>query len=645
MKRNDAQGQKGGKPKGRASRKASEKTRWALLAVLALSLAAVSYWQWMVGHREQAAKSSRVEQTVQVAEPPIPVLRDSKYLNTRPQVQYMGSERCGECHSDQQNSYLQTAHAHSFSLVDPPREPADGAFDHQKSRRRLRAYRANGRLRHSESLLLADGTELPLQDRPLKYLIGSGRFARTYLAEIDGCLVESPLSWYSSLQAWRMSPGYDLPQHSSFRRDIDADCLYCHVGRAENVPGSVSRLMIREYAIGCERCHGPGSAHMSLHEHGGNSAGGTDLTIVNPGQLPRELAEAICHQCHLESVASAVVRGRKREEFRPGLAWTAFVVNYSYQRQQGNMTVTGHVEQLHASRCYQASESLTCTTCHDPHHVPKTNERREQYRTACLKCHEEAACRASPTLRTQENQDDCSACHMPRSAVEIPHLAFTHHRIAVHRATPVEGTEAVTAATALVPILDISGLPEIDGQYLLGLAYWRHHAESDDAHLPSARQRAQELLGRVARSGLRGGAVATPLAALALEEGDVPQAKVEAERALADQALTPRDRVLASELLAALYVQENRLTEATRLLNQLIELRPHPKYWFLLGVCRQSQGDLAGAIQAMEHVVAIESAEPATYRALATLYQLRGNVESAQRNFARAELIEANLPK
>ena len=151
----------------------------------------------------------------------------------------------------------------SFSLVDLAREPSDGTFNHEPSRRRLRSYRASGQLRHSESLLLADGNELGLYDRPLKYLVGSGRFARTYLAEVDGRLVESPLSWYSSLQAWRMSPGYDLPRHSSFRRDVDADCLYCHVGRAENMPGSLSRLEIREPAIGCERCHGPASLHVS----------------------------------------------------------------------------------------------------------------------------------------------------------------------------------------------------------------------------------------------------------------------------------------------------------------------------------------------------------------------------------------------
>jgi predicted CXXCH cytochrome family protein len=372
--------------------------------------------------------------------------------------------------------------------------------------------------------------------------------------------------------------------------------------------------------------------------------GEEDLSIVNPLRLSRDLNEAICNQCHLESVASAVVRGQSREAFRPGLAWNDFVANYAYQEPRGGMTVTGHVEQMHASRCYQKSDALTCTTCHDPHHSPRPDERREHYRMVCLSCHDEKACRASPEARFAKNQDECAACHMPRSAVEIPHLAFTHHRIGLHPAAPQNLTDEKAAATALVPVLDVSQLAEIDQQRLLGLGYWRHHVQSDDTRLPTAQQSARELLSHAAKNGLHDGSVAAPLAAIALERGDAPLAKREAERALGDSTLAPRDRVLASELLAALYVQENRLAEASGLLKQLIALRPHPQYWFLLGVCRQRQGDVTGAIEAMERVLALDPAGPATYRFLASLQQLRGDFDSARRQVERADVLEANLP-
>jgi len=164
------------------------------------------------------------------------------------------------------------------------------------------------------------------------------------------------------------------------------------------------------------------------------------------------------------------------------------------------MTVTGHVEQLRASRCYQKSDSLSCTTCHDPHAAPPAEEQREHYRAACLACHDAAACRAAPERRAAQNQDDCSACHMPRSGGRdsAPGVYAPPDRDS-HCYRPAADAENKAAATALVAVLDVSRLPEgRSAAGRLGLAYWRHHAENDDSRLPKAGQRAKELLSQVA---------------------------------------------------------------------------------------------------------------------------------------------------
>jgi predicted CXXCH cytochrome family protein len=231
-------------------------------------------------------------------------------------------------------------------------------------------------------------------DRPLAYLVGSGRFTRTYLVQSDGFFTESPLTWYASLNSWSMSPGYDQADHPSFQREINADCLFCHAGRTEAAGEATGRLKISELAIGCERCHGPGSLHVERHKN--QAATGLaegDDSIANPRRLSRELSEAVCHQCHLESAASVTVRGRQRDDFRPGLRWTDFCVNYAYEQSAGKMTVTGHVEQLHRSRCYLADSTLTCITCHDPHQSPTPAEKVAYFRAACLRCHGDGSCR------------------------------------------------------------------------------------------------------------------------------------------------------------------------------------------------------------------------------------------------------------
>ncbi|MCI0459631.1 MAG: hypothetical protein L0Z62_21995, partial [Gemmataceae bacterium] len=100
---------------------------------------------------------------------------------------------------------------------------------------------------------------------------------------------------------------------------------------------------------------------------------GIDDTIVNPRHLSRDLAEAVCQQCHLMSSFMVVARGRKLAAFRPGLPLHDVRIDFRLHEPEAPMTVTGHVEQLHLSRCYQASGTLTCMTCHNPHVFPETD--------------------------------------------------------------------------------------------------------------------------------------------------------------------------------------------------------------------------------------------------------------------------------
>src|SRR5262249_18520946 len=158
--------------------------------------------------------------------------------------------------------------------------------------------------------------------------------------------------------------------------------------------------------IGCERCHGPGSLHTVRHE-GARAplvrSGEPDYTIVNPSRLPRGLAEAICQQCHLRTSATIVGRGRKAADFRPGLPLEDFRQDYWLDVPDAPMTVTGHVEQMHLSRCYKASDRLTCLTCHSPHDEPAPADRVAYYRAACMNCHKVEHCKEPLASRRKES--------------------------------------------------------------------------------------------------------------------------------------------------------------------------------------------------------------------------------------------------
>ena len=87
--------------------------------------------------------------------------------------------------------------------------------------------------------------------------------------------------------------GFDFDQH--FARPITAECMFCHSNRAFEVEHTVNGFrppIFAGYAIGCERCHGPGELHVRRHERAEDYAG-LDETIVNPRNLAPELREAV----------------------------------------------------------------------------------------------------------------------------------------------------------------------------------------------------------------------------------------------------------------------------------------------------------------------------------------------------------------
>ena len=133
-------------------------------------------------------------------------------------------------------------------------------------------------------------------------------------------------------------------------------------GRKERAPNAHHRGGSRLRALPRS-----GALHVERHTAGERGTGDVDYTIVNPSHLSRELSEAICQQCHLPATTSVPARGRDLTDFRPGRRLEDFWHVYQVAGKNTTMKVVGHVEQLHLSRCYQESKTLTCLTCHDPH--------------------------------------------------------------------------------------------------------------------------------------------------------------------------------------------------------------------------------------------------------------------------------------
>jgi hypothetical protein len=570
---------------------------------------------------------------------PIPEVALSRFRNTRSDVAYVGSAACRSCHAGEDASFRRTGMGRSMAFVDPAAAPPDGVFDHPVSKRRYRVYRQDGQVWHRESLLAGGTQEVVLNDVPLKHVVGSGRHAQTFLAEIDGFLVESPLTWYAARKAWSMSPGYDRAEHAGFQRAVGETCLSCHAGQAAAEGGSVHRMRIDEAALSCERCHGPGALHVERHSKSlpsGDDEAALDDTIVNPSRLSRELAEAVCGQCHLRAVATVPARGRKPSGFRPGLPLEDFRHDYQFETARTPVKVVGHVEQMHLSRCYQKSATMTCTTCHDPHHEPPAEKADAHYQAICLSCHQPAQCTVAPDRRVKESPANrCVQCHMPRATTEVPHVAFTHHRIGVHEPS-ADANEAGPDSGNLQPFRELTRLGEIDRKRSLGLAYAEAAMREDDLfNAQRCAEKAMLLLTEVRNAGLRDAYVDASLTKLRAKMHPDEVLSL-AESALAHAELAGPERGDVMFLRADALARQGNFEAAVATLHDLGRLRRSATDWLVLADCRRAQGDNDAAIAAFEAAVRINPRLWKVQRRLAEHYRRLGDAAKAAWHEQRA---------
>jgi tetratricopeptide (TPR) repeat protein len=605
--------------------------RWILVALFGLG---ICFLLW----RGLTSSSPKVNENTSVADSlPIPPFSESHFLNLEPDAHYIGSAACASCHPGNHSSYLLTPHSRTLSDVNPEVEPPDGSFKHKLSGRSYRVYRKDGQLHHEEVVRTESGEVIARVDLPVRYLVGSGHFTRTYVADVDGFLYESPITWYSSKQKWDMSPGYDIPQHFGFVRPIKIECLNCHAGRVQEKDGAVHRLTFHEKAIGCENCHGPGSLHESLRRSKQLAPGEDDLTIVYPTKLSRPLLESICAECHQDNTASVSIRGRKTGDFRPSRPLTDYRVFYQFAGGKDRMTVVGHIDQLRQSKCYQKSEGLTCVTCHDPHRREELKDTKAFYREKCLACHTSQPCKLGHSERLKKEGDNCVACHMPRGDTDIPHIAFVHHRIGLHYASLPLPFEA-EKLPELEAVEENQNLTPLDRQRNLGLAYTDISRNPVYARFETAyRERARVLLEAAYRAGIRDGETTSALAEIYGKLNDLEHSSHYAREALETQNASPNSRSVALFQLAAYERGKQDYPSAIAHLEEAVKLRRSADNWRLLAVNYLDSNQIQKAIPAFNTALEIRPYRHNTHLGLADAYRRLGDIPRADQYLRQAK--------
>lgn len=604
------------------------KFNFGRVAVLMVTMVVAFALIWWIQHQspEKAASSNDEVRSSVKSESMLPG-RSSVFLNTQADAHYAGAAACRECHADAHQSYSKTAHSQALTEVSLQNEPPEGEFLDPVSQKSYRILHRDGKLVHQERIQTSSGDSLLSCEHPARYTIGSGRFSRSYLVEIEGFLYESPATWYAARPGWALSPGYET-FNPGFQRPVEFRCLFCHAGHVEPVDNSPQRVNFHSLVIDCERCHGPGAQHVERWTHSEKTslAGDIDHTIVNPAHLDRQLHEDICAQCHLHSSATVEMPGRRIQDFRPGLWLSDFVTHYAPETPTDQMQVVGHVEQMRLSRCYQQSSEMTCTTCHHPHDKPEESVKTAFYRGTCLECHTEQACRASAELRFAEGvSDNCIQCHMPQSETDIPHFAFTHHRIAIHDAGS-DSAHSVAPAT-LVPMDDFSERSQDVRERNLGLAYLQlSDAPGQREFLAQNYQKAYQWLSSSQQLRPNDAEIQAGLARLFWGR-DAGRTLQHAGRIFQAATISPEAEATGCYTMGSIYYFEARVQEAIPWLRRTTELRPTADVWHMLGDCLMQASDLQGALQAAENAVLLAPDRPRFLKQKIDVLQLLGREE------------------
>lgn len=374
----------------------------------------------------------------------------NNYASLIDTVKYVGINTCKLCHQDIYNTFIETGMGKSFDTASQSKSSANFANhpvvkDTDKNLFYIPSWQQNNLV--IKEFRLSGKDTIYTRTEIANYIIGSGQHTNSHLYNINGYLRQMPLTYYTQKGKWDLPPGFENGNNSRFSRKIGLECMSCHNSLPEFVEGSENKYTTILNGIGCERCHGPGSAHVQQKMAGIkiDTSKYIDYSIVNPAKLPIDLQFDVCQRCHLQG-NTVLNQDKSFFDFKPGMKlsdiMTVFLPKYS--NSDKDFIMASHADRLKMSKCFSINEKnknstglrpyqngLTCVTCHNPHvSVKATN--KEHFNLACKNCHNSTAqpiCSASEKERSSK-ENNCISCHMPRSgSIDIPHVTVTDHYI------------------------------------------------------------------------------------------------------------------------------------------------------------------------------------------------------------------------
>jgi Flp pilus assembly protein TadD len=657
------------------------------------------HWKWLLGLSVAGLLAGVVILHFHTRNRRGPDIPGNRASEPRPQVGgtdagYIDSAVCAACHPRIYQTYQQTGMGKSSSRLRAANivENFGKTFYHPVSDRHYTMVQRGGKYYQRRHQIDFDGKETNVVEKEIHFVVGSGNHARTYLHRTeDGKILELPVAWYSEKGGhWGMNPGYDRPDHQDFRRRITFGCMFCHNGYPAIAPGSdasgrepIFSGEIRE-GIDCQRCHGPGRSHTQAAQTQDATAETIRRSIVNPARLDPERRLEVCMQCHLESTSFRLPYSITRYDrgvfsYRPGEPLAGYILHFDHAAGTGHddkFEIAHQAYRLRKSACFQKSAgSLSCTTCHDPHDVPRGASAIKHYVDVCQRCHGAPLEKLAAAGR-HTRSGDCLGCHMPKRRTEdVVHVVMTDHYIqrrkpavdllaplAERRETEQTGyrgevvlyypTQLTSVADrelylAVAQVKQKSNLQK--GVALLEAAIEKHRPAQPEFYFDLAEAYSETGQGEKAISLYQQALRLKPDFRPALHQLGVALAKSTqlsraAEVLESATQFTPVDATMLNDL-GLVYRRQGRVADAVAAFQKVVGLDPDmPQAYNNLGGSLTELGDRAAAETAFRAAIRVQPDFAAAHTNLANLIAARGDFRAAEYHFEKAIQTDPKYP-
>jgi len=568
---------------------------------------------------------------------------------------YVNPAVCETCHRDIAASYQKSGMGRSFYRLNSATAvedfTPDKPFYHEASRSYFAMIERGGRYYQRRWQISVDGRETNIDEKQVDYVMGSGNHSRTYLHLTPrNTLQELPLGWYAEKGGyWAMQPGFDRADFPGSTRTVTYECMFCHnaypsIPKGYQEPGARAEfLQPIPQGIDCQRCHGPGQRHVQAARRPGAGREEIRAAIVNPKRLSAEREIEVCLQCHLETTTRALPGSILRVDrgpfsYLPGKPLSEFRLSLDRAGGMGDRyEIASAPYRLRQSQCFLKSEGkLRCTTCHDPHDIPRGAAAAIRYNSVCRDCHGAALPPAQSASHTAGA--DCVSCHMPKRRTDDGvHIVMTDHLI--RRRPPAfdlladktEANETPGSAYRGEVVLYYPTQLPTTAESMLYLAVAQVREKSN---LAEGLPRLESLLQKYRPQSAE---YYVDLAQGLSAAGQLSKAVTYLEEA---SQRAPGSAIVLRKLGSA-QMDTRQLAQAAATLRRSIRLDPEDAgAWAILGQVLSRENKPAEARAAMEKGIEADPEHADLHSALATLLLAGGDAQAAEKEFREALRIE-----